>query len=549
MGKTFDTTPTAKHLIALANQKWKPDGAISELVDNSFGDARGDANKVVIIYDKRERKLTVRDDGKGMTRIGSLFQLGNTVGWSPSDIGQFGSGGTMALLWLASEIRIYTMRDGKVMHDHIRWKDHIDRNEYPQVSDEWEEPTRNTPTALRELGHGTQIEMWVRRERSLKEDQIQRELSRIYAPGLRHGKRIEWMTISSKNRDYKQTLKGDSFPMPTDPSKIITFRLSMPSENGVLQASGVAALVEDLPWKQSVVSVGFGHRVLMTTRDCYQSPDGETCYGAGVAAYVDLIGGGWKPKLSTTKDEIDDAHARARLMHEIFLKIEPLLEQTEQDRLAIVLDGIALELTDALNGINDPDFDLGDDGGHGAAGPGNLRDDRVIFDDVVRPFKPIDPKVVDPTRKGPYPGGDRKPPAARLRLHLASDKEIDGAMCRMAVISEHETNLRVEINKEHEVVEELLKPRQDRLPLNMMVTREIASALIKHPQLMRRILARRVQAKLDTFTDDGSRERLLARLLMDSARRPRLDEAGDPDHDVNNQASPTPARVSISEAG
>jgi hypothetical protein len=153
--------------------------------------------------------------------------------------------------------------------------------------------------------------------------------------------------------------------------------------------------------------------------------------------------------------------------------------------------------------------------------------------------------VVDPTRKGPYPGGDRKPPAARLRLHLASDKEIDGAMCRMAVISEHETNLRVEINKEHEVIEELLKPRQlNRLPLNMMVTREIASALIKHPQLMRRILARRVQAKLDTFMDDGSRERLLARLLMDSARRPRIDEAGDPDRDVNNEASPTPARVS-----
>jgi hypothetical protein len=225
-------------------------------------------------------------------------------------------------------------------------------------------------------------------------------------------------------------------------------------------------------------------------------------------------------------------------MHEIFLKIEPLLKQTEQDRLAIVLDGIALELTDALNGINDPDFDLGDDGGHGAAGPGNLRDDRVIFDDVVRPFKPISPKVVDPTRRGPYPGGDRKPPAARLRLHLASDKEIDGAMCRMAVISEHETNLRVEINKEHEVVEELLKPRQpNRLPLNMMVTREIASALIKHPQLMRRILARRVQAKLDTFTDECSRERLLARLLMDSARRPRPDEAGDPADDADRIAA------------
>jgi Histidine kinase-, DNA gyrase B-, and HSP90-like ATPase len=525
MPRTFDTTPTARHLIALANQKWSAAGAISELVDNSFGDARGDANKVVIIYDKRERKLTVRDDGKGMNRIGSLFQLGNTVGWSPSDIGQFGSGGTMALLWLASEVRIYTMRDGKVMHDHIRWKDHQD--EYPQVSDEWEDPTRNTPTALRELGHGTQIEMRIRRKRSIKEDQIQRELSRMYAPGLRRGKVIEWVTISSRNRDYKQTLRGESFPMPNDQSKVVRFRVSIPSDSGELQASGLAALVEDLPWHQSFISVGFGHRVVMTTRECYQSSDGDRSYGgAGLAGYVDLIGGGWKPKLSMTKDDIDDAHVRARLMHQIFLKIEPLLQQTEQDRLAIVLDGIALDLTDALNGINDLDIDLDDDGGHGAASAGNLRDDSVTFDDVVRPFKPIMPKVVDPTRKGPDPGGDRKPPVARLRLHPVSDREIDGAMCRMGVISEHETNLRVEINKEHEVVQELLKPRQlNKMALNLMVTREIGSALVKHPQLMRRILARRVQAKLDTLQDDSSRERLLARLLMDSARRPRLDEA------------------------
>jgi hypothetical protein len=486
---------------------------------------------VLIIWDKRARKLTVRDNGVGMKRVGHLFQLGSIpMGWSATDIGQFGSGGTMALLWLATDVRIYTMRGGKVMFDHVRWKDHVDSGEFPQVSDEWKEPTANTPTALRELGHGTQIELLIRRDRAIKEDQIQRELAHTYAPALRQGKVIKWLTVSSQGRDYITKLKADPFPLPSDKSKIVRFRVSVAGDDGrLLAARGEVALYDDLPWKESFVSVGFGHRNLMTTRDCYQSADGETHYGgAGVRGWVDLIStidADWKPKLTVTKDDIDDANLRTRLMHQVFLKIEPLLKQTEQDRLAIILCGLSLELTDAFNNLNDPDFEFGDEGTYGAAGAGILRDDQVTFDDVVRPFKPINPKVVDPSRRGPYPGGDRKPPAARLDLHPVSDKEINGGLCRMDVLSEHETNLKIEINNEHEVVEELLKPRPvNKMGLIMMVTREVVSGFIKHPQLMQRLLGRRLRAKLDEQQDEGSRERYLARLLMDSARRPKFAE-------------------------
>lgn len=533
MERTFDTSPSARLLTALANIPWKPHGAISEIVDNALGDQRGNADEVLIIWDKRARKLTVRDNGVGMKRIGHLFQLGSIpMGWSATDIGQFGSGGTMALLWLATDVRIYTMRNGKVMFDHVRWKDHVDSGVFPQVSDEWKEPTANTPTALRELGHGTQIELWIRRDRAIKEDQIQRELAHTYAPALRQGKIIRWLTVSSKGRDYISALKADPFPLPSDKSKIVRFRVSVASDSGrLLQARGEVALYDDLPWKESFVSVGFGHRNLMTTRDCYQSADGETQYGGtGVRGWVDLIStinADWKPKLTVTKDDIDDANLRAQLMHQVFIRIEPLLKQTERDRLAVILGGLSLELTDAFNNLNDPDFEFDEDGTHGAAGPGILRDDRVTFDDVVRPFKPITPKVVDPSRRGPYPGGNAKPPAARLDLLPVSDKEIDGALCRMQVLNEHESMLKIEINKDHDVVEELLKPRQtNRIGLNMMVTREVASGFIKHPQLMQRLLSRRLRSKLDEQQDDTSRERYLARLLMDSARRPKVaDEA------------------------
>jgi|SRR6266446_5636107 hypothetical protein len=520
MSKTFDTTPTAKHLIALASQKWTAVGAISELVDNSLGRLRGNANKVLIIHDKREKKISVLDDGVGMDRIGRLFQLGNTIGMGAGDIGKYGSGGTMALLWLPTDVRIWTLRGGKVMRDHVSWRDYIDQ--YPQVNDEWEVASlRNTPTPLFELGHGTLIEMKLRPERSINADQVQRELARLYAPGLRHGKSIKWLTISSKSRSYMQTLQGEPFDLPADESKVRRFNIVLQAGDRELPVSGTVALIDDLPYKDSMISIGFGNRVIMTTRECYQSADGETRYsGAGVAGWLDL-GDGWQDFLSTTKDDINDARVWAVLMHHVFEEIEPLLKQTEEDRLSVILDGIALDLSDALNGINDVDFNIE---GHGAAGAGNFTD--ASLNTVIEPFKPLGnfmPKVVDPSRKGPYPDG-KTPPATRLLIHQCPDKDIDGALCRMGVISEHENNLRIEVNKDHEVVQELLKARPlNKMALHLMVTREIASALTDHDGLLRRVLSKKVQSKLNVLSDDGARERALARLLMDSARRPKLE--------------------------
>jgi hypothetical protein len=55
MERKFDTSPSARILTALANISWKPHGAISEIVDNALGEQRGNADEVLIIWDKRAR--------------------------------------------------------------------------------------------------------------------------------------------------------------------------------------------------------------------------------------------------------------------------------------------------------------------------------------------------------------------------------------------------------------------------------------------------------------------------------------------------------------
>src|SRR5260370_12400476 len=96
----FDCTPKPAFLLAVRNQDWTAAGAISELVDNSFGPGRGNANFVQITYDINHRTLVVRDDGQGMEAVGRLFQLGNTIGRVAGDIGIYGKGGTLSSIVL-----------------------------------------------------------------------------------------------------------------------------------------------------------------------------------------------------------------------------------------------------------------------------------------------------------------------------------------------------------------------------------------------------------------------------------------------------------------
>jgi hypothetical protein len=401
-------------------------------------------------------------------------------------------------------------------YDTITWADYSDS--FPQVNNEWVSASlRNTPTQLYEAGHGTFIELHLRPERTINSDIVQRELSRTYAPGLRHGKALKWLTIS-RVRDSLRTLQGEPFDLPDDPKKIVEFNLNVRYHEKLLPVTGTVALVEGLPYKDSFVSVGFGARVIFQTRACYESADGQRKYGgAGVAGWLDL-GEGWQDFLTTTKEDIRDDVLRAALMHHVFEKIEPLLKETEEDRLSIVLEGISLDLTMAFNNLSD--LDIADTESEEEV-PAVIRVVYPSLSDNPKPFVAIeaDPKVVEMKTV-------KKPPQSRIKLEPVSDEAMDGALCRLQILSEHETDLRVEINKDHEVVTELLKARPiNKMGLNLMVTREIAASLCDHPQILKRALAPKVLNKLEQFSDNGDRERAFARLLMDSAVRPNMSEA------------------------
>ena len=197
MAKLFNCTPKPAMLRSVQNERWNVTGSLAELLDNSFGAGRGNATSVTIFHDPAARTLTVLDNGRGMDAIGRLFQHGNSIGHSIGDIGEYGAGGTKALLWLASKVSIWTLREQMVQHDHLIWKNwfNLDSFDNANVSNDWQKATSsNTPSELLAVRHGTLIRMHLLPTRSLRVNNTVRDLARFYSTGLRKGRHISWVT-------------------------------------------------------------------------------------------------------------------------------------------------------------------------------------------------------------------------------------------------------------------------------------------------------------------------------------------------------------------
>jgi len=74
--------------------------------------------------------------------------------------------------------------------------------------------------------------------------------------------------------------------------------------------------------------------------------------------------------------------------------------------------------------------------------------------------------------------------------------------------------------QDHDVVKEMLRARPvNEMALKLMLTRELAASLIKHESVLNRIMTPDKHAVLEQNGegDDQQRERVLARILMDSS--------------------------------
>jgi hypothetical protein len=513
MTKVFNCTPKPAMLRSVQNERWNVSGALAELLDNSFGPGRGNATTVTIFHDLTARTLTVLDNGRGMDAIGRLFQHGNSIGHSIGDIGEYGAGGTKALLWLAARVSIWTLREQMVQHDNVIWKNWFNLHSFDNanVSNDWHKAnSSNTPPELLAIGHGTLIKMHLLPTRSLRVNNIVRDLARFYSTGLRKGRHISWVACR-KGRPEDITELTDPFATPSEHSRTITFDLELEHRGEHLPVHGSVTFDENTPQSESRVQIGFGYRIIRSTTECFQSLDGnEKFAGIGVSGWLDL-GEGWQPYLSTTKDAIDDAPLHGALMDHVFKNIRPLLQAAERKSFSVLFDDLAIGLDRAVNS--------------------RTGDVVVRVGTEMRPLPTSDNLTDEPPTKLPeptpeisqpngQPGDSLKntAPSLAIIIYQESDAALEGTLCQAGIRG---SDIFVAVNRDHAFVQEALKVRPvNRMALNMMIVNELAQAIVDDGILIKKIFHRDVAAAIYGIEHNHHRSRIVARRLIDRVRDP-----------------------------
>jgi hypothetical protein len=517
MAKLFNVTPKPAGLRSVQNENWNMAGALSEILDNSFGPARGNANSVRIFYDAKVRILSVLDDGQGMDAIGRLFQHGNTIGRAIGDIGFYGAGGTKAILWMASHVQIWTLRDGMVQHDSVEWKEWMGAESFAElgVCDDWKRATLfNTPEELLVCGHGTLIKLHLPPRRRFHAHHVIAQLSKTYSTGLRRGKRITWVDVR-RNDVLEERSLIDPFRQPSEKSKAIHFDIVVEYGDKHLPVSGRVYYDDTTPASESHIQIGYGFRIIRTARECYQSPDGKEKYaGTGVSGWLDL-GENWQPYLSTTKDAFDDAPLFDVLMGHVFERIKPLLKAAEDQSFDVLFEDLNINLERAPNGPCEVPVNA------------TIKPDRVKPEPNPFPNPNPDPEpgpVPDIDLKGPVPEPDGKdktkePAMTRTITVPTNDAQMEGQLCRAQIEG---AGVMVLVNKDHHAVQEALKQKPiNRLALLLMIVAEISEAICaldNSAAFIRKMFSRSVATSVNDLQSPRDRARRMARLLIDRAR-------------------------------
>jgi hypothetical protein len=518
MGK-INCTPKPSMLRAIQNQSWNVAGALAELVDNSLGSKRGDARNVIITYEPRHRIIEVLDDGRGANDIGDLFRLGETVGRGVGDIGIFGYGGKYANLWLASKVSVWNLVDGQVQRETVIWNDWFEVKSFEDcnVDNDWRVATpSNVPADLFGCKHGVLIRLHLLPGRTFRAPAVIRELSRLYSTGLRNGRNITWRTRRANGEIEDSQLLVDPYAkMFTERTRGKTFNLVIEHGGRHLPVHGQVSYDENTPMSESKVHIGFGHRVLMSTADCFQSEDGEEKYaGVGVSGWLDL-GQAWLEHdyISTTKDSIHHRPLYEALMRHVFEAIKPILQESENRAFTMQFDDIAIGVERALN---DKSGDLRIKVGtvwkkltnEGGGGPG--------IDEPGSGLKesPTAPEVEEPGGDGDVAEKESER-LFQVGIVRENDKALDGALCRATIQSGTKAcDVYVSVNSDHGVVQEALRSRPPKRDLlNLMIVDEIGRTVTE--DVIKKLFHPKLASDICDIQDQIQRSRVIARRLVD----------------------------------
>jgi len=505
--------PTPRVLLSTRSRKWNVVGALAELIDNGFGEQRGNARSVDIEWDPRKRVFSIMDDGVGMDTVIDLFTLGKGSESGGGDTGRYGVGGSEALLWLSDKSVVYTLKDGKVAQGFANWVRCIRQGEFPEIDESWHEATpANCPTELLEREHGTLIRLNLRDGIRFRIDSSQEHLSRLYGVGLRSGRRITWTTL--RNGEPTSTQLREWSPGKLQAPVIST---TITLDNG-LSAYVRAGRADGISVANSKLSVNYVYRQVEETTSGFSKPV------QGAVGHIDLAPE-WLPYLTTTKDGFTDDTLRDELMALVSEALTPLIDALWEEKRSVLFNKVRISLSQKFEGA------------FAVKQPGEDEPDPPIVVDVPVPVPdPEVPVPVEVPEPDPEPDPEPEPPVeepehdepqmAEIQIEESTLQGTRGRLCEVTVDGRYAVAF---IALDHPIVKLALEsePINQRL-LEMVVTTALAKELVQGGLLVSLgLMTKRQYEKLhDQFKGEASDIWLyVIRVLTDSVVSEEEEEA------------------------
>lgn len=295
---------------------------LGELIDNSFD---AGATRVSIVFDKKAKSLTVRDNGHGCEDLLSMLVLGDRNQHSTTQLGRYGIGAKDAAISVAEGVTVCSVHRGIMRTVTCNWKN-LERSGSWEIADPIETPTDDEP--------GTTISMYpMFREKPSSFEALERRLSLQYTPAIQQGRQI---TICESPKHPGRPLRQFHVPEMTHQ---ITADLDVDGKKARVM---MGIIPENRSVERSGLVVAYGYRVIKENQRIGLGSDPTP----NLFGWIDLLDG-WeltknKDNISCNLDALGDA---------IYNACKNTIATSARQASSVLFEGVAKEINDALSVI------------------------------------------------------------------------------------------------------------------------------------------------------------------------------------------------------
>jgi len=170
--------------------------AVAEFIDNSFGQAAGNATDFKVIQAKDS--IAFVDNGEGIKNIDLMFQLGGSDSqYSSSDIGSFGVGSKNGAMSLGSVVTVHTIVNGEYRKHTTDWAECHANNHFPYFHNGEVLPISKAPRYMQGVGTSIVVSKLKSQHVLGIHAVLAEDIGLMFSESLFKGKNIEILKIKS----------------------------------------------------------------------------------------------------------------------------------------------------------------------------------------------------------------------------------------------------------------------------------------------------------------------------------------------------------------